>query len=180
MQTNVDSDAQFVWIKTTSSYHENGHVVRAGRQAALVEPLAAPHTVDHGPVPHTRPAAVAVHILQTWNKMNVYRGNLNKNSSQVWKAILSNQLNSVTGYSKRIIFKMYVLKINNSKKLNLTNFQLILTLMSKNFLVPGDASGNLPACIDKLDWIKIGLLSIPNYMRAMRFYSALPNIPVLN
>jgi hypothetical protein len=47
------------------SYHENGHVVWAGRQTALVEPLAAPHTVDHGPVPHTRPSAVAVHALQT-------------------------------------------------------------------------------------------------------------------
>jgi hypothetical protein len=50
--------------KDLLSYHENGHVVRAGGQTALVEPLAAPHTVDHGPVPHSRPAAVAVHILQ--------------------------------------------------------------------------------------------------------------------
>jgi hypothetical protein len=55
------------------AYHEYGHVVWARCQAALVVPLAAADTANHGAVPHPRPAAVAVHTLpniyhQQWAK----------------------------------------------------------------------------------------------------------------
>ena len=44
---------------------DDGHVVGAGSQAPLMEPLAAPDTLDHLTVPLPWTTTVTIHILQT-------------------------------------------------------------------------------------------------------------------